>query len=441
MFEKKKKETATISNETVEVRKDIPKDKNTKEEKLFYQRFLIDEKDFGPFLQFIENDDITDINFNGSELWTIDCHNKHEKQDVEVTKNFIDQFAMKVANAGGKTYNQKNPVLEAETSDLRISVVHESIAVTGTSVCIRKTPPFSRIKEKTAIEEKYCTKEIMSLIVNCIKAHMNIIVGGLPHVGKTECCKFFSQYIPDDERVITVEDNTEWRYKDIKPEADCISMRTNKNFGYIDAIVASLRQDPQWLMIAETRGKEVRAFMEGLTTGVNGMSTLHIGNISQIPARMLSMSGEDDNSFKENIYEFIDVGVQVKFKRNPDGTQYRYISQVGFFYNDGDSGQICEVVKNGNVIRRVLPTCMEERMREHDIIDYFKNADVDNNLQQQGADIEEIEKRERDIAQRIKEDLSKTSELRTKRRSREDKDNMVYRSNFDNAPEVVQIKP
>lgn len=362
-------------------------------------KFVIPDEDFGPFLPYVKDKNITDVDYNGQDLWTIDIQNRKIKVSDEnhpISKDFIERFARKVANAKSFDFNQRNPVMEAETKELRISIVHSSIAISGTSICIRKTPPFSRITERGAIETKYASREIISLLANCIKAHTNIVIAGMPRAGKTEFAKFLGCYIPDKERVITIEDVLEWRFKELKPKADCIEMQTNDTFTYTDAIVASLKQNPNWIMIAETRGAEIASLINGFSTGVNGITTLHTDDVRKIPQRMLNMV-DDTNAEKrmlENIFEFVDVGVMVAIRQDPEtGAMRRIIDQICFYtYEDGEMG--CHMmVDGGKFVTHKLPASIERKFKIRQITgNYYQNAETDRRLYKQGYQFPKEEK-------------------------------------------------
>lgn len=362
-------------------------------------KFVIPDDDFGPFLPYVKDKNITDVDYNGQDLWTIDTQNRKIKVSDEnhpIPKDFVERFARKVANAKSFDFNQRNPVMEAETKELRISIVHSSIAISGTSICIRKTPPFSRITERGAIETKYASREIISLLANCIKAHTNIVIAGMPRAGKTEFAKFLGCYIPDRERVITIEDVLEWRFKELKPKADCIEMQTNEAFTYTDAIVASLKQNPNWIMIAETRGAEIASLINSFSTGVNGITTLHTDDVRKIPQRMLNMV-DDTNAEKrmlENIYEFVDVGVMVAIRQDPEtGEMRRIIDQICFYtYENGEPG--CHMmVDGGKFVSHTLPSSIERKFKIRQITgDYYQNAETDKRLYKQGYKLHQGEK-------------------------------------------------
>ena len=110
--------------------------------------------------------------------------------------------------------------------------------------------------------------------MNCVRAGMNFVFGGEPGAGKTESAKFFMQFIPKEERVITIEDSLEIHYADINPGADAVELRVGAGFTYTDAIKASLRQNPKWLVVSEARSVEVTSLLEQWSTGVSGVTTI-----------------------------------------------------------------------------------------------------------------------------------------------------------------------
>lgn len=141
-----------------------------------------------------------------------------------------------------RQFNKRNPELEAETSELRVTILHESVAKSGRSISIRKTPPLIRLTAESAIAEKFCPQELLTILINCVRTKMNITFCGMPGIGKTECVKFFSQFIPANERVITIEDTLEIRYAETNPGKDCIEMKVSEDvFGYSEAIKSCLR--------------------------------------------------------------------------------------------------------------------------------------------------------------------------------------------------------
>lgn len=133
------------------------------------EQLSLSDIQYGPFLPFLRKKDVTDIDYNGRELWIRDIHNiRHKVTDEKIRQHlneeFIQSFATNVANLVGKNLTPTDNVIEAETEELRITVIHESVASTGTCICIRKTPPVQRITPKKALEEHYCEEKVLHLI-------------------------------------------------------------------------------------------------------------------------------------------------------------------------------------------------------------------------------------------------------------------------------------
>ena len=318
-------------------------DTNIIEEKRDKSTIVIPKERFGPLNKYLDDPIITDIDYNGRELWVRDAYRQKRKvKEKEVTPEWINAFAQRVADAVSKSFNKANKILEAETENLRITCVHESATTTGTAVCIRKTSHSPRIDYNIACGYQdsegiwipgYASPEILNLLINCMIAKMNFIICGEPGVGKTEYAKFQSQYIPNSEKVITIEDNPEWHYSSLKPKADCIELRTSEDFDYSTALKTCMRLNPSRVMLAEVRSVEAVHLIECWTAGVKGVTTLHTDDVRKIPDRILNMMpSEDKDRLENNIYECLDVGLLIRAKMIPGTSKtYRYLDQVCFF--------------------------------------------------------------------------------------------------------------
>lgn len=334
---------------------------------------------FGPLWKFVGDVEITDIDFNGSQLWITNIYNERFKVSdnyVEdyVTPQFVEQFTQRIANVVSRQFNKMNPELEAETPELRVTILHESVARSGRAISIRKTPPVIRLTQEMALKQGYCTTEILALLLHCVKAKMNFVFVGEPGVGKTECLKFFSQYIPANERVITIEDTLEIRYAKTNPGKDCVELRVNQEgFGYADALKASLRLNPKWIMLSEARSKEVKYLVENWSTGIKGFTTLHTDDVRKVPDRILNMLENriDADRMENDIYQSVDVGILLRRKQREDYSYYRYIDQVGFYYRQGSENHIFLAVQNGQLITQDLPENIKERFERALVVNPF----------------------------------------------------------------------
>lgn len=329
---------------------------------------------FGPFWKFILDAKVTDVDYNGRQLWITDVENeRYFVKNSGITDKFVEQFSHRIANEVSKPFNRKNPLLEAETDTLRISIVHESVAVSGRSICIRKSLPKVRLTVENALREEFCPPSVLALLVNCVLSKMNMVFCGEPGTGKTECAKFFSQFIPKHERVITIEDNPEWHYSRINPGKDCVELRIRDEFDYTAAIKTCLRQNPSWIMLSEARSIEVKSLLECWSTGIRGFTTLHTDDVRKIPDRILNMmeSRYDANRLENDVYSYVDVGVLLRRKRREDGHIYRYMDQVCFFTRENGKNEVYLLVKDGEMEREELPKSVCAGMRKYGIMEPF----------------------------------------------------------------------
>lgn len=321
---------------------------------------------FGPLYELIKDQNITDIDASEGVIFTTDKDmNRKRIDESRLDNDFLSGFSMRVANTVSLPFNKESPVLEADTDTLRITIVHPSVSQGGLALSIRRSLPKTRMSEETMIKNGYATKDVISLMKDCVRAHLNMVFIGEPGAGKTECAKFFSTFIPKDERVITIEDNPEWHYKSLSPGHDCVELRVGNRLDHSAAIKVSMRLNPKWMMLSEARGREVKRLLEGFSTGVRGMTTLHADDIRKIPDRMLNMAGEvpDENRFINNVYEFIDVGILIK-KKLINGVLRRTIDEVGFFERCDGKNNLSIVFEDGNFTGEAMPQGISKKICE-----------------------------------------------------------------------------
>ena len=331
------------------------------------------EEEFGPFYPFIQDKNVTDVDYNGKSLWIADLKKGRYRADVAVEEEFVERFTHRIANRVNKPFNRANNVLEAETNELRISIVHESAAISGRSICIRKSLPQVRQTVESMLDSGYCSVEILSLLINCVTAKMNFAFCGEPGVGKTECAKFFSRFIPPNQRAITIEDNLEMHFHEINPQNDCVELQVSKELSYTDAIKLCLRQNPKWIILSEARSTEVQYLLEQWSTGVYGFTTLHLDDLRNLPDRIMNMIGRssDADRLENYIYEFISVGVLLRQYQNEKGMLERYIDQMCFFDRSNGNNLIYMLVKDGRQISDEIPADILLRLQRAGIREPF----------------------------------------------------------------------
>lgn len=341
----------------------------------FQKKYLLKRQDFGVLYPYLIEDKVTDINWNGKQLWIDDLERGRYMAAEILSVDFVERFVTLIANVTNQVINRTHPVMEAETEELRISIVHQSVAHTGTSLSLRKTPAIRRLKKGNLVEEGYCSEDVLSFLHQCIGAHFSIVICGLPGAGKTELLKYLTQFIPARERVITIEDVLEIHYQKINPNKDCVEMKVAENFTYMEAIKACLRQLPDWIILSEIRSTEIRYLLETLSTGASGITTIHTDDVRNIPERMKNMAGgyEDLKRIENDTYRYLDVGILVKKIKGGDGKILRRIEQIALFerYARGweeTINQIVMLIEDGKPVDSNLPCHISERFHEAGIV-------------------------------------------------------------------------
>lgn len=334
---------------------------------------ILKRENYGELLPYIDDINVTDINWNGMHLWIDDLNRGRYKSDIQLSKEFVDSFAIRVSNIVSKTFNKYNPQLEAETEELRVTIVHDSVSHTGTCISIRKTPAVKRINfEKSIKSGDYCSEEVANFISNCVKAKLNIVICGLPGVGKTELLKYLTNYIFPRDRAITIEDTMEIHYSKINPDKDCLEFKVDdKVFTYVDAIKSSLRLLPQWILLSEARSIEVKYLMESLSTGAKCLTTIHTDDARMIPERIKNMIGNtnDVDQIDNLVHGFFDVAILIdkkiiRNKQDNTDTIKRYINQIAVYSRDNGKNECKLLVDQGKLTGEQL---QESKLRKFNI--------------------------------------------------------------------------
>ena len=299
--------------------------------------------DFGPVKEYLENDDVTDISYsNNGQLWLKTLSRGIFRIENEQVNNaFMEKLAFQCSNAMGKSFNMAHPFLDAESAELRLNFVHDSIAKNGIAVVMRKTPAKIRLQKEKIIEDRYIELDIHDFLIQCVLGHCNIIVCGETGSGKTEFVKYLAAHTVENEKIITIEDTLELHLDRIFPHRDIVAMKTNNIAAYSDVLVTCMRQNPKWILLSEVRSAEaVMAVRNSISSGHYILSTIHADKASSIPNRMYSLleTNQDIEQFLKSIYRYIQIGVYIRGYQDKTTKQFRReIAEVTEFYVTEDN--------------------------------------------------------------------------------------------------------
>ena len=299
--------------------------------------------DFGPIQEYLNNDDITDISYsNGGQVWLKTLSKGvYRVENPAVNNAFMEKMAFQCANTMGKSFNMANPFLDAESAELRMNFVHDSIAKNGIAVLIRKTPAKIRLEKDKIIKEDYIRLDIHDFLLKCVEGHCNILVSGETGSGKTEFIKYLAAHTKVDEKLITIEDTLELHLDKIFPQRDIVAMKTNNIASYADVLVTCMRQNPRWILLSEVRSAEaVMAVRDSISSGHNILSTIHAEKAESIPSRLYSLleSSIDMDQFLRSIHRYVQLGVHIKGYYSKELQRFkREVAEVVEFYVDDDN--------------------------------------------------------------------------------------------------------
>ena len=315
--------------------------------------------DFGPLRQFLDNDDVTDISYsNGGQVWLKTLSKGvYRVENTGIDNTLIEKIAFQCANTMGKSFNMANPFLDAESAELRLNFVHDSIARNGVALLVRKTPAKIRLVKDQIIADDYIRLDIHDFLMKCVEGHCNILVSGETGSGKTEFIKYLAAHTKENEKIITIEDTLELHLDKIFPTRDIVAMKTNNIASYSDVLVTCMRQNPRWILLSEVRSAEaVMAVRNSISSGHNILSTIHADKASSIPSRLYSLleSNIDLEQFLRSIHRYVQLGVHIKGYYSPERQKFhREIAEVVEFYvtedNEPKSNVLYKKTPDGHV--------------------------------------------------------------------------------------------
>lgn len=304
-----------------------------------------DQIDFGALKPYLENDDITDISYDNDGQIHLKTLSKgiFRVENPAINNAFMEKLAFQCSNVMGKTFNMAHPFLDAESAELRLAFIHDSVSRNGIACVLRKTPAKIRLQKEKIVADKYVELDIIDFLEYCVLGHCNIIVSGETGSGKTEFVKYLASKIAENEKIITIEDTLELHLDRIFPYRDIVSMKTNNIASYTDILEACMRQNPKWILLSEVRSAEaVLAVRNSISSGHYILSTIHADKAASIPNRLYSLleTNQDLEQFMSSICRYIQLGIYIRGYTDKATHNFkREIAEVTEFYVTNDTNK------------------------------------------------------------------------------------------------------
>lgn len=286
------------------------------------------------FLKLYLKENVTDITYNGQDLFIEDRINGRFKITENISSEQIKDFLFHLANLCGKNFNALNPILDISFLNYRLNAMHPLIAKkanTGVyTFAIRICASEVIIKSDNF---EFCPKVIHELLKKIIKNNKSIIISGKTGVGKTEFQKYLVGYMDDNTKIVIIEDLYETYIKELYPNLDITSWVSFDNQKDIETeyqrlIKSALRNNPDWLMIAEVRGKESKELYNAFTTGHSFIATIHAKSSKLSLKRFAEMMNSDDKNILLDLAEYINFSIHLSKRFSEEGRVIRYIESI-----------------------------------------------------------------------------------------------------------------
>ncbi|MET2948392.1 CpaF family protein [Vibrio owensii] len=280
----------------------------------------------GPIQSLVDDRAITDIMVNGANNVFFEKHGKLEKSDITfINEEQVLTIAKQIAARIGRRVDELSPTVDARLEDgSRVNIVIPPIALDGTSISIRKFRE-QNIGLEELVEFGSLSMDMARLLSIASRCRMNILISGGTGSGKTTLLNSLSQYISEDERIVTIEDAAELRLEQpnlVRLETRAESVEHTGLVTQRDLVINALRMRPDRIILGECRGSEAFEMLQAMNTGHEGsMSTLHANSprdaISRVESMvMMANLNQPLDAIRRAIVSAIELVVQVNRLRD-----------------------------------------------------------------------------------------------------------------------------
>lgn len=334
----------------------------------------------GPIEPLVRDDSVQDVLVNGFSDVYVEKDGVLHKTSIQFRdNNHLMQIIDRIVSTVGRRIDESSPMVDARLADgSRVNVIIPPLALDGPVLSIRKFGQKS-LTIDNLLANLTLTPEITEFLKGAIKSKLNILISGGTGSGKTTLLNILSGYIPDTERIITIEDSAELRLNQphvVRLESRPPNIEGKGGISLTDLVRNSLRMRPDRIIVGEARGAEVMDMLQAMNTGHQGsMSTIHANSSRDALSRMEVMLSMGTSQFSEMAMRGLvasAINIIVQLARLPDGKrrvvavsevagmdgQHITIQDIFLFNQEG-------VDQDGQIYGVFVATGVESRFTEH----------------------------------------------------------------------------
>ncbi len=333
----------------------------------------------GPLEPLLADGTISDILVNSHSTIYVERRGKLEATNVTFKDDeHLMRVIERIVSSVGRRIDESSPMVDARLRDgSRVNAIIPPLSIDGPVLSIRRfgTEP---LRMNALIENNALTKDIADMLQMCVGARLNVLISGGTGAGKTTLLNALSAYIPENERIVTIEDSAELQLQQphvVRLETRPPNIEGRGEVTQRDLVRNALRMRPDRIVIGEVRGGEAIDMLQAMNTGHDGsLTTIHANTPRDALARletMIQMTGMrlSDRAMRQQVAAAINLVVQVA--RLSDGTR-RLTSISEITGMEGETITMQEIFQyertgvdqQGQVIGRFRPTGIRPRFAE-----------------------------------------------------------------------------
>jgi len=343
-----------------------------------YEQIAAEILGFGPLQPLLEDETITEIMVNGAKNIYIERAGKIYRVPVTFESNdHLMRIIDRIVAPLGRRVDESQPYVDARLPDgSRVNVIIPPISLVGPVLTIRKFFK-SPLTVEQLISFGSITPDAIQFLKACVEARLNMVVSGGTGSGKTTFLNILSQYIPDDERIITIENAAELQLRQehvVTLESRPPNIEGRGEITIRQLVINSLRMRPDRIIVGEVRDDAALDMLQAMNTGHDGsLTTLHSNSPRDTLARletMVMMAGMDlpMRAIREQVSSAIDVIVHLERLR--DGSR-KIVNITEVTGMEGDVITMTDIfvfeqsgIENGKVVGRLRPTGLRPKFMD-----------------------------------------------------------------------------
>jgi len=283
----------------------------------------------GPLEPLLQDPTVSDILVTTPKLVYVERFGKLHRTPIEFKDNVhLLRIIEKVVSRVGRRVDESSPLVDARLPDgSRVNVAIPPVAVDGPLLSIRRFGTHS-ITGDTLVEKQSMTAAMLELMKCAVKARLNILIVGGTGSGKTTLLNVLSSYIPEDERIVTIEDAAELKLRQThvaRMETRPANVEGHGAIKIRDLVINALRMRPDRIIVGEVRSEEALDMLQAMNTGHDGsLTTIHANNPREAVSRLEVMVGMGNanmsmRAIRQQVASAVDLFIQVS--RFSDGSR------------------------------------------------------------------------------------------------------------------------